>query len=327
MIGTAQGHTGQGPTSVEAYTLDTDADLAITVWTYGATLVEVLVPDRDGRIGNVALRLPDLASYQDRARDAYVGATIGRFCRGVAGGRFQLNGTEHALDRNEGTHHFHGGSIGFNRYVWAAEAETSDDRLSLHLRLDSPDGDQGYPGAVSVTAVYTVDRQGHLTFEYTASTTASTILGLTNHAFWNMAGAGTVNNHLLALNATRVVTFDDELIPVHGPPRTVTGTRLDYSRPRRLAEERLDNFFVLDDPNWAAQLADPATGRVMRVTTDQPGIGVYSADHYFLPRAGLCLETGAWPDAPNRRDFPSARLDPGQRYRHRTTHEFSIHRR
>ncbi|MEV0829263.1 aldose epimerase family protein [Nonomuraea rubra] len=328
IVRTPVGRTnGRKPADVHAYTLDSGNGFSATVWTYGATLVEVLVPDAAGRVDNVVVRLPDLDSYEDRRRNAYVGATVGRYCRCVSGGRFPLDGVVHELDRNEGAHHVHGGTLGFDRQVWEADAATRGDRLVLRLTLESPDGDQGYPGDVTAEARYELGPGRRLAFEFGAVTTAPTIVGLTNHAFWNLSGGSEpIDGHRLALNSRRTVAFDDELIPLPGPPRDVTGTALDYTLnytgPRLLAGARLDNFFVLDDPAWAAELSHEASGRVMRVTTDQPGLGVYSADHYHRPRAGLCLEAGAWPDAPNRPDFPSARLDPGQSYLHRTVHEF-----
>ncbi|UBU11336.1 aldose epimerase family protein [Nonomuraea gerenzanensis] len=326
-VGRTSGHGGRKPAEVHAYTLDTGNGFAATVWTYGATLVEVLVPDSAGRAENVVVRLPDLRSYEDRRSPAYVGATVGRYCRCVSGGAFSLDGVVHELDRNDGAHHVHGGPLGFDGQVWEADAETRGDRLVLRLTLQSPDGDQGYPGDLTAEARYELGPDGRLVFEFGAVTTAPTIVGLTNHAFWNLSGGSEpIDGHRLALNSRRTVAFDDELIPLPGPPRDITGTPLDYTRPRRLDRARLDTFYVLDDPAWAAELCHEASGRTMWVITDQPGLGVYSADHYRTPRAGLCLEAGAWPDAPNRPDFPSVRLDPGQRYRHRTVHEFPIAR-
>ncbi|MFJ3837467.1 aldose epimerase family protein [Streptomyces sp. NPDC090054] len=303
--------------------MDSGNGLAITVWTFGATLVEVNVPDRHGRTDNVVVRLPDLRSYEDPALNAYVGATVGRYCRCVTGGRIELDGTVHVLDRNDDGHHLHGGSLGFDKHVWRAEPQAFADRLVLRLRLHSPDGDQGYPGALDAEVRYEVDAESRLTIEFRATTTASTVVGLTNHAFWNLGGAGrTVDDHELTLNSTRYVGFDERLMPLVGPPRPVAGTPLDHTTPRRLRDSRIDNFFVLDDPEWAAEVVHRPSGRAMRVLTDQSGVGVYSGDHFRRPRAGLCLETGAWPDAPNRPDFPSVRLDPGQTYRHRTIHQF-----
>ncbi|MER5704967.1 aldose epimerase family protein [Micromonospora sp. NPDC002296] len=299
-------------------------DIDVTVWTYGATLVEVVVPDRAGDRSNVVCRLPDLAAYEDRALNAYVGSTVGRYCRGVRDGTFLLDGTRYTLDRNAGRHHLHGGTDGFDRRVWQARVEEGPDQVAAVLTLVSPDGDQGYPGELTAEVAYRLHAAGRLTFEYRASTTAPTLVGLTNHAFWNLAGAGTVDSHLLALNAERIVPFDEELFPLAGPLFPLAGTRLDFRVPRRIGADRLDNFFVLDEPRWAAELHDERSGRRMRVVTDQPGLGVYSGDGLFAPRAGLALEAGAWPDAPNLSDVPSVRLDPGQTYRHRTVHEFSV---
>lgn len=299
--------------------------MALTAWTYGASLVEVLVPDRRGNKENVILRLPSLSAYEDPTAKAYVGATVGRYCRCISQGRFEMDGVEHELDRNDGDHHLHGGSLGFDTYVWEADAETTSTGPVLSMRLESPDGDQGYPGALTARVRYEVDTEGRITFDFSARTTAATVVGLTNHAFWNLGGRGArVDDHRLCVNSHRLVAFDAGLMPLPGPPRDIRGTALDYRRSRPIGAGRIDNCFVLDDADWAAELTHEGSGRRMRVSTDQPAVGVYSADHYRSPRAGLCLETGPLPDAPNRPDFPSARLDPGETYHHRTTHEFSL---
>ncbi|MFE2353649.1 aldose epimerase family protein [Streptomyces parvulus] len=322
-VGRTRGHRSQCPTRVDSYTLDTGAGLTVVIWTYGASTVEVLTPDREGRVDNTVLRLPGLDAYEDRRRNPYVGATLGRYCRIVGDGRILLDGVEHQLDRNDGKHHAHGGAIGFDRHVWEADAERVGDELALYLSLVTPDGDQGYPGTLSAEVVYRVDRDRRLTFEYRATSTAPTACALTNHAYWNLAGTGTVDRQHLAVNAHRAVVFDGELVPLHGPPESVVGTPLDYRTPRPLGDARVDNCFVLDDPSWAAELYDPVGGRAMRVTTDQRGLGVYSADSFTdHPRGGLCLEAGAVPDPPGQEVSASARLDPGQVYRHRTTHQF-----
>ncbi|MFJ4963930.1 aldose epimerase family protein [Streptomyces sp. NPDC088729] len=323
-VGTTEGHPGQGPRPVDAYTLGGEDGLAVTVWTYGAALVEVLAPDRAGRRANVVARLPDLAAYQDRARNPYVGATVGRYCRGISDGRFRLDGAEYRLDRNDGPHHMHGGTWGTDRSVWEAEGDRDGGGAVLRMRLTSPDGDQGYPGELRAEAVYRVGPDRRLTIEYRATTSAPTIVGFTNHAFWNLAGSGTVDGHRLRLGARHAVAFDARLMPLAGAPVPVDGTALDFTRPRPLDHVALDNCYLLEGEGWAATLSDGRTGRVMRVYTDQPAVGVYSADHWAQrPRAGLCLETGPLPDAPNRPDYPSCRLDPGDRYRARTEYLFS----
>lgn len=324
-VGTTAGHRAQPATAVTAFGLDNGGGLAVTVWTYGATLVEVLVPGRAGHRSNVTVRLPDLVSYEDRRRNQYVGSVLGRYCRCVAGGRFSLDGVTYQLDRGEDRHHLHGGPAGFDRFVWEADAGPVGGAAAVRLRLRRPDGDQGYPGAVDAEVSYTVHQDDRLEIDFRATSTAATIIGLTSHAFWNLAGAGRIDGHRLAINASRYLPADAEFIPLPGPTAEVAGTPLDYRAPTVIGTSPIDYFFALDDQAWAAELHDPATGRRLLVTTDQPGLGCYSGDGLTWPRAGLCLQTSAWPDAPNRPDYPSCRLDPGEVYRHRAVYEFSAH--
>ncbi|CRK61869.1 Aldose 1-epimerase [Alloactinosynnema sp. L-07] len=309
---------------VECYRLDNGRGLAVEVLTYGATLVAVEVPDRDGAVDNVVLRLPNAADYQDRAKNPYVGSTVGRYCRCVAGGAFTIDGVEHHLTRNAGLHQIHGGPEGFDRALWTAETETTADSVAVRLSLTSQDGDQGYPGTLTAETTYRLTADDCLVMAYRATTTAPTVVGFTNHAFWNLGGAGTIDGHTLALNAAHWVDADEDFIPLPGPPRPVDGTDMDYRAATPLDGRAIDAFFVFADDEWAADLRDPRTGRRMVVTTDSPGLGVYTGDFHPRPRTGLCLETGAFPDAPNRPDFPSTRLNPGEVYATRTVHRFDI---
>ncbi len=322
-IGWTAGHAAQRPSRVEAYTLDTERDLSLTVWTYGATLVEVLVPDRSGCRENVVMRLPDLASYENRAINQYLGATMGRYARCISGGRLRIAEKTYQLDRNIGGHHFHGGPIGFDRLVWEAEAEQSDHALSVRLRLHSPDGDQGYPGTLCAETVYRLEPNGSLSFEHSARTTAITLVSLTNHTYWNLAGTGVIDGHELAINASQVVAVDKDHIP-SGPVARTADTALDFTTMRPIGSDQIDRCFVLDELTWAAELIDPVSKRVMRIRTDQPGLAVYTADSFISPRGGVCLQTGALPDSPNRPDFPSSELEPSETYRHVTVHEFAM---
>ncbi|MEV4000455.1 aldose epimerase family protein [Streptomyces halstedii] len=322
-VGVAPARAGHPAAEVESYTLDTGAGPAVTVWSYGATLVGVRAPDREGRYANVCVRLPDLGAYLDRSRNQYVGATVGRYCRCVAGGEFDLDGKRHILDRNQGAHHLHGGSEGLDRRVWSAEASRDGEDLEVRLSVCSPDGDQGYPGQLTAGARYRIGSDGTLAVEYTATTTAPTVVGLTNHAFWNLAGGGTVDGHRLRLDATHAVRFDADLIPLPGPAEDVRGTARDFTVERPLDGVTVDNCFFAGGGPVLAELSDPVSGRVLRVATDQPAVGVYTGDWFAeRPRCGICLETGALPDAPNRPDYPSARLDPGEVHRHRTVYRF-----
>lgn len=271
----------------------------------------------------MAVRLPSLASYEDRRRNPYVGAVLGPYCRSVRDGQFRLDGITYRLDCNEDGHHLHGGPLGLDRFVWQAEAGLDRGVPAVRLSIRRPAGDQGYPGALCIAVTISAFPDGRLTLEYEATTTAATIVSLTSHAFWNLGG-GTVDGHQLAVNAEKSVVLDEELIPLPGSPMPVDGTRLDFRSARALADQKLDNFFVLEDPAWAAELHDPRSGRKLRIVTDQPGLGVYTGERLSPPRAGICLQTSGWPDAPNRPDFPSCRLDPGHAYRQRTTYAFSL---
>ncbi|WP_068874047.1 MULTISPECIES: aldose epimerase family protein [unclassified Phenylobacterium] len=308
---------------VEALRAEAEGRLVVEVWTYGATLVEAQTPDRSGRLANVCLTLPDLEAYVDPARNPYIGCVMGRFARCVRNGRLQIDGRLWQLDRNMGPHHFHGGSRGFDRFVWDAEVESSPAHVDLVLRLKRPDGDQGYPGAVEVETRYRVSGDGDLAIEHRAVADAPTIVGLTSHAFWNLAGTGRIDEHRLAVNASRFIAADEAFMPLPGPPRRVDDSPCDLRFPETIGARTLDLCYALDDPGWAARLEHPASGRTMTIETDQPGLAVYSGDHLPARRTGLCLQTGAWPDAPNRPDFPSPRLEAGETYVHYTRYGFS----
>jgi len=312
------------PMLVEGLRAEIAGRLIVEVCTLGATLLAVEVPDRTGQLKNICLRVPRLQDSMSPERNNYIGCVMGRFARCVRDGRFVLDGKTHQLTRNLGDHHFHGGARGFDKFNWHAEMRTSSDEAAFVLRLDRPAGDEGYPGAVQVETRYRIGRDGSLTIEHQVQTDAPTIVGMTSHSFWNLAGDEPIDDHQLALNASRFIDTDSSFIPLPGPPQSVTGTPFDLRVPQRLGGRPLDLCFALDDAGWAARLVSEASGRAMVLATNQPGIAVYSGDHLPLPRTGICLQTGDWPDAPNRPDFPTARLDPGQIYFHCTRYDFSV---
>lgn len=318
-IGTSAGHALQPPTPVHEWALH-NGDLRLSVWTYGASLIGLWAPDARGRSGNVVVCHPDLASYEDPTRIAYLGATVGRYARCIANGRFVLDGRTIQLVPTFGPHHFHGGKVGFDRFVWAAEAWEDGEAVVLRLALSRPDGDQGYPGDIHVQTDYRLlpDR---LQMIHRAQCSAPTLAEITNHAMWNLDGGGRIDGHRLCIPAGHVIEVDDDLIPI-GAPVPVDGTLLDFRHPRLLGSQRLDHCFALGETPMAADLWSPSSGRGMRIETDQPGLQVYSGDVFEWPRAGICLQTGGWPDAPNQPGYPSAVLRPGQRYEHRTIHTF-----
>lgn len=301
--------------------------LEAAVLSFGATLQWLRVPGPDGRPVDLVLGFDDSADY---ARlPGSVGATVGRFANRIAHGRFTLDGRSFALPRNlEGRHHLHGGPGGFGLRHWSLEAEPA--ATAVRLALLSPDGDNGYPGRLEASCRYALDESDTLTIEMTATTDAPTPVNLVNHSYWNLAGGGTIDGHLLQLHADRVLEVDPDTVPT-GRILEVAGTALDYRTPRRLGDRgppRLDHCFLVRGEGLrpVARLADPSSGRALELFADQPGVQVYSAFKLdvpgrgglrFGPGSGLCLETEALPDAPNHPHFPSAILRPGEVYRHR----------
>jgi aldose 1-epimerase len=343
---------GQDPGGrpVEAYDLvhpGAAGEVRATVITYGARLQSLVVPDRDGSPGEVTLGYDDLAGYLDD--ESYLGATVGRFGNRVAGGRFTLDGVEHRLPQNHGSTTLHGGPDGFHARVWDAEEVPG----GVALRLRSPDGDEGFPGTLDVRVTYTLDGDG-LRIAYQATTDAPTVVNLTNHAYWNLAGPGraTVDDHVLRVAASRYLPVDADFVPL-GEPEPVEGTVMDLrdgvrlGDRVRLADEQLrlaggyDHCYVLDGSDGgggdglglAAHVHEPSTGRTLEVRTDQPGVQVYSGNQLDGSVAGrggramrqgdgLCLETQHFPDSPNRPSYPSTVLRPGETFRSATLHTF-----
>lgn len=367
MSGVVRRPFGRAPdgTQVEAFDL-THGAVSVTVIGYGAVLQSVRVPDRDGVVGEVVLGYDDLAGYL--ADEAFLGAVVGRFANRIAGGRFSLDGREHVLPQNHGRTTLHGGPDGFHAQVWDAEPVTSGVRLRLH----SPDGDMGFPGALEVDVTVTLGDAG-LRWDYRATTDRATVVNLTNHAYWNLRGApgaGTVEDHEVLLHASRYVPVDAGLVPLPALA-DVAGTVMDFREPRRVGDrlrsgdpqlvhaQGYDHCWVLDgertggtvdatpdagpddsgapppDLPLAARVHEPVSGRVLEVRTDQPGVQLYSGnflDGSVVGRAGctlrqgdgLCLETEHLPDSPNRPDFPSTVLRPGEVYATSTAVRFDV---
>ena len=326
-IGTTAGHARQPAMPVDEFRMIIDHRISAAVWTLGASLIELNAPDRAGGSGNVVVRLPQLADYERRdSNPCHLGATLGRFARCVSHARFPLNGQQIELTPTHGPHHFHGGTYGFDRYVWNVEDYGRDgDDVVVRLSLERPDGDEGYPGAVRATATYRLGPDACFTIDYSCTTSARTIVALASHAFWNLAGAGSIDGHELTINAARVLTVDADLVPI-GLPVPVAGSALDYRQPRTIGRAQLDHCYVLDDTSWCLELASAATGRRLRVSTTAPGLQVYTGEALPSPRAGICFQTGAWPDAPNHPDYPSVELNPGETYRQQTTQTLTIER-
>ena len=337
-----------GGTVVDLYRLTNRNGLVATITNYGGIVVSLLVPDREGKLGDVVLGYNTLAEYL--ARNPYFGCLVGRYGNRIAKGQFKLDGQTYSLAKNDGDNHLHGGRIGFDKVIWAAKPQLASDRVGVQLQYLSPDGEEGYPGALSVTATYTLSDQDEFIVDYLAFTDKATVVNITHHSYFNLDGAdGDTLGHLLTINADTFTPVDAGLIPT-GEVRAVKGTPMDFTRPKAVGTDMgsTDPQLVIGngyDHNWilrrsgeglalAARLVGPKSGRAMEILTTEPGIQFYGGGgldnivgkgrKLYRSCYGLCLETQHYPNSPNRPDFPSTVLRPGETYRSRTVHRFSI---
>jgi len=331
-------------TAVEIYTLTNKAGLEARITTYGAILVSLEVPDRNGVLADVNLGFDTLDGYL--GTHPYFGAIIGRYGNRIAKARFTLDGVEYRLAANNNGNTLHGGIKGFDKVVWTAEPVESGRGPGLKLTYLSKDMEEGYPGNLAVTVVYTLTDANELEIRYEATTDKKTVLNLTNHAYWNLKGEGRgdILGHLLQIEADRYTAVDSpvNLIPT-GEILAVAGTPFDFASPHAVGERiarvegGYDHDFVLRSGGGtltlAARVEEPESGRVMEVWTDQPGIQLYTGnflDGTVVGKGGkayqkhfaFCLETQHFPDSPNHPNFPSTVLEPGQTYRTTTVHKF-----
>ena len=340
-------------TVIEAVTLSNARGVSARILSYGATLQSLIAPDRAGRGADVVLGYDDLASYVDHPN--YFGVTVGRYANRIGGGRFDLDGKSYRLPQNDGANSLHGGGHGFDTAAWRVVSVHGGPAAQAVLGLQSPDGDAGYPGTLDVTVTYALDDDGALTIAYAASTDKPTVVNITNHAIFNLAGegaAGGVLAHRLTVPATAITPVDAARIPT-GALRPVAGTAFDFRRPRVIAEavrdgrdaqirigRGYDHNFALDaglttTPKLAARLEDPLSGRVLEVLSTEPGLQVYTgnfldgtllgkAGHLYRMGDGIALEPQKFPDAPNKPQFVSARVDPDEPYRHLMIFRLSV---
>ncbi|WP_338697073.1 aldose epimerase family protein [Bradyrhizobium sp. 26S5] len=337
-------------TVVERVTLRGEHGFEAAILPFGATLQALVTPDRNGQCDDIVLGHDAFDCYL--AQRKFFGATVGRYANRIAGARFMLDGETVRLDANNGPNALHGGLQGFDRKLWRIAELSDDPGPTLVLERDSPHGEEGYPGNLATRVTYRVRSPMELSVTYEATTDRPTCLNLTNHSFFNLDGArsGTqILDHRLTIASEHFLAVDATAIPLQGPPRPVDGTPFDFRKPVaigariRMNDEQLqlgrgyDHNFCLAEgtgPRFAARLEAPYSGRVMELFTDQPGLQFYSGnfldgstagkgDRLYRQSDALCLEPHAWPDAPNRPDFPSARLDPGQTYRRTAIYRFS----
>ncbi|HUI30153.1 MAG TPA: aldose epimerase family protein, partial [Candidatus Acidoferrales bacterium] len=336
----------------EAYlfTLKNEAGMTVTLTDYGASIVSVKVPDRDGKLADVALGYDSLAGYVNGT--VYFGGIVGRYANRIAGGKFTLDGKTYQVTVNDGQNCLHGGKIGFNKVLWTAEPAESPEGSSVRFTYASKDGEEGFPGTVTVTATYTLTKDNAIRIDFTGTTDKTTILNMCNHSYFNLTGdpTKTILDHELMINADKFTPVDSNLIPT-GELASVVNTPFDFLKPTRIGARINDNNDQLKkcrgyDLNWvlndytkkirlAAELYDPSSGRVMDVLTDQPGIQFYTGNFLngsevgkngvrYQYRTGLALETQLYPDSPNKPGFPSPTLKPGETYRTTTIYKFSV---
>ena len=298
----------------------------VRLLTYGGIIQSLEVPDRDGTPADVVLGLPALADYQ-ASSGPYFGALIGRYANRIGGAAFTLDGRTYRLPANDGDNCLHGGAYGFDRRVWDAEPVEHGVRLSR----TSPDGEEGFPGRLDVSATYTLTPEGALRIDYRAVTDAPTPVSLTNHTYWNLGGVGSgpTGGHELRIAAGHITPVGGDAVPT-GELTPVEGTRFDF-REARAVGKGYDHSFVLGTggaDGVAAELYDPVSGRLLTVTTTEPGMQLYTGDSFdgkpYGPGDGVALETQRFPDSPNRPEFPSTVLRPGEVYTSSTTYAFGV---
>lgn len=329
------------------YTLRNAKGHELKITNYGGAITSLLVPDKNGQVADVVLGFDTLREYEERS--PFFGCITGRFANRIAKGKFTLNGVNYTLPVNNGPNHLHGGISGFDKKIWAARTEKTSDSVRLVLNYTSPDGEEGYPGTLACEVAYTWTNYDELRIDYTATTDRPTIVNLTNHTYFNLAGhdSGSVLDHYLTLNAASFTPADSTSIP-YGDIRPVEGTPFDFRTPHTLGERigasdqqlkyglGYDHNFVLNGTagrlRKVGQLAERETGRVMVVETTEPGVQLYTGnflnnvrgkgDAIYPRRGGVCLETQHYPDSPNQPDFPSTVLNPGEKYRSTTVYRF-----
>jgi aldose 1-epimerase len=336
------GKTADG-TPVDLYTLSAKKGFSVKIITYGGIVVELDTPDRFGKSANVVLGFDHLEQYL--ADQPYFGALIGRFANRIALGKFTLGGKEYHLPINNAPNSLHGGLKGLHRKVWSAEPLNTKEGPALRLHCQSPDGEEGYPGNFSATVLYVVTKKNELKIEYSATTDKATPVNLTNHSYFNLAGAGNgdILGHVMQINAKRFTPVDSTLIPT-GVIAPVKDTPMDFTVPAVIGsritqvEGGYDHNYVVamvpsKKPVIIARVSEKESGRVMEVLTTEPGVQFYTGNFLdgtlkgnggtYGKHAGFCLETQHFPDSPNRPNFPDTILKPGKRFQSTTIYRFS----
>lgn len=336
-------------TDVDIYTLTNDNGMQVRITNYGGIVQALTAPDKDGKYEDVVLGYDSLKSYIEAT--PYFGAIVGRYGNRIANGRFTLDGTEYTLAQNDGKNHLHGGIIGFDKVVWKATPIKNDDAVSLKLEYLSKDGEEGYPGNLKVTVIYTLTDDDALKIEYHATTDKKTVVNLTNHSYFNLTAdpRNKILDHELWLNAERYVPIDPTAIPL-GTVEPVVGTPFDFTTPKKIGKDiqddnqqlkngiGYDHCMVFNNSDGEVKLQatvyEEQSGRLMEVYTDQPAVQIYVGNYLdgtnigkgnipYEYRTGFCLETEHYPDSPNQPQFPSTVLEPGEVYSTTTIYRFT----
>ncbi len=334
---------------IDLYTLKNKKGMEVAIINYGGIIVSVKTPDRKGQFADIVLGFDNLDGYL--AKNPYFGAAVGRYANRIGGAKFTLDGKEYHVPANDGPNCLHGGIHGFNSKVWTAKDVSTAGAGRVKLQYVSVDGEEGFPGTLTATVTYSLEDDNELRIEYAATTDRATVLNLTNHSYFNLAGpkGGEIINHVVTIEADKFTPVNETLIPT-GVLQPVEGTPFDFRKATRIGE-RIDadnpqlKYGIGYDHNWvlnhkpgiialAARVEEPTTGRVMEVLTDQPGVQFYTGNHLdgtntgkdgtvYAFRTGLALETQHFPDSPNKPEFPTVVLRPGHAYHTTTIYRFS----
>lgn len=336
---------------VSLYTLDSGNGLVAQVTNYGGRIVSLWAPDKNGKHADVVLGFESIDKYINNEGERFLGPVIGRYGNRIANGQFEIDGVKYQLPQNDKTNCLHGGLKGFDSHVWTVDKVTDN---SIQLSFVSPDGDEGFPGTVNVTMIYTLTKDNELKIEYKATTDKPTHINLTNHSHFNLTGVAsgeTVLNHILTVNADNITPVDSLLIPT-GEFMAVENTPFDFRQPLEIGKHINDDHAQLKlaggyDHNWVlnhdnpgavslvVSLKEPVSGRILEVYTDQPGIQLYTGNFFtgkvigkygkpLLYRGAIAMETQKYPDTPNQPNFPTTRVNPGETYTQTCIYKFLV---
>lgn len=327
---------------VRIFTLSNDSSITVKITNYGGIVQSILTPDKNGDIADIVLGFDTLGEYT--AKSPYFGCITGRYANRIAKGRFSLENMEYVLAQNNNGNHLHGGNVGFDKVLWKPKISQNKDSVSLELSYLSKDGEEGYPGNLSCKVIYTLTNNDELKIQYYAVTDKATVVNLTNHCYFNLAGhdSGKIYDHLIQIFANKYTEADENLIPT-GRIVPLAGTPFDLTSPTKIGDRikkiagGFDHNYVLNNSGTglakAAELYEPSSGRLMQTFTDEPGIQFYTGNFLdgiagknavYEKHTGLCLETQHYPDSPNNPNFPSTVLKPKQQYSSQTIYKFAL---